>query len=362
MTLRWLLIASHVPPGGALGGMVRYTVEMAAALSARPDVELHVLCDKAATDYWVAQLGDADLVHPLAGVPTPAQAFMERRGIGSAAFKQRFDVIQGTKHIIPKGTGAIGVLTVHDLLALDRPGDFSAVKGALLPGPYLRSVAEADVLVCISEATRDRLLSYVPQASQRAHVIPQANESAGLGLADPRPVAELTGGPFALVVGDSSRRKNLPLVVDAWPAVREQVPDARLAVVGPPPVGPGSRIGAEPLDPGVLPLGRVDDAVLRWAYANAHVVLCPSLLEGFGLPSVEGLRAGTPVITSEDPALCEASGIAAKHVSSLAPEQWVAAIVEALQVRGAASPPPTRTWEHVAAETVAAVEAVRHAS
>ena len=106
-------------------------------------------------------------------------------------------------------------------------------------------------------------------------------------------------------------------------------------------------------------LGRVSDDALRWAYAHAHVVLCPSLLEGFGLPSVEGLRAGTPVITSEDPALCEASGSAARHVSTLEPQRWADEIVAALAVRGTAVPPPPRTWQQVADETV---EAVRDAS
>lgn len=354
MSLRWLLLASHVPPGGALGGMVRYTVEMARALAARPDVELEVLSGPEATDFWAQELGDPNRVHAIAGVPVPAQAWLERQGRGSSAFGQDFDVIQGTKHILPKNVSGTGLLTVHDLLPLDRPGDFGMLKRMFLPGPYLASAAEADVLVCISEATRDRLLSYVPEVADRTRLIPLANESEGLSEAAPQPIAELEGAPFALVVGDSSPRKNLPLVVNAWSQVRTRVPDARLAVVGPPSWGE-SQVGSGGLDPGVRMLGRIDDEALRWAYANAHVVLCPSLLEGFGLPSVEGLRAGTPVITSDDPALCEASGAAAQHVSSLEPQQWVDAIVAALQVRGSAQPPPVRTWQQVAAETVKAV-------
>lgn len=354
--LRWLLMASHVPPGGALGGMVRYTVELARALVARPDIELSVLCAAEAVDYWAAEVGDVRRAYPLARVPVPAQGWLERQGRGSEAFRQNFDVIQGTKHLLPRRTTATTVLTVHDLLPLDRPGDFGRLKRALLPGPYLASAAEADVLVCISAATRDRLLSYVPQVADRTSVIPLANESAGLGAAEPRAIAELRNTPFALVVGDSSPRKNLPLVVNAWPEVRRRIPDARLAVVGPPSWGE-SHLGSGHLDPGVQILGRIDDDQLRWAYAHAHVVLCPSLLEGFGLPSVEGLRAGTPVITSEDPALCEASGAAARHVSSLEPRHWVDAIVDALAERGTVTRPVTRTWQQVADETV---RAVRH--
>ena len=132
--LRWLLMASHVPPGGALGGMVRYTVELARALVARPDVELSVLCAAEAVDYWAAEVGDVRRAYPLARVPVPAQGWLERQGRGSEAFRQNFDVIQGTKHLLPRRTTATTVLTVHDLLPLDRPGDFGRLKRALLPG------------------------------------------------------------------------------------------------------------------------------------------------------------------------------------------------------------------------------------
>lgn len=356
MTLRWLLLASHVPAGAARGGMVRYTVELAHGLAAHPDVELHVLANAQAVDYWAALVGP-DRTHaigavPVGSVPVAAVSLLERYGIGSRAFRESFDVVQGTKHLVPRSTSAVRVLTVHDLLPLDRPGDFGLAKRVLLPGPYLASARDADVLVCISEATRDRLLSYVPEVAARARVVPLANTSAGLSDVTPQPVAELAG-PFALVVGDPSRRKNLPLVVDAWPAVRERVPEARLAVVGPPGWGQAS-VSSGGVDPGVLMLGRVDDEALRWCYEQATVVLCPSLLEGFGLPSVEGLMAGTPVITSEDPALCEASGDHAEHVHSLDRVGWVRAIVAAFTQPRRVDPPPVRTWEDVAEDTVRA--------
>ena len=359
MRLRWLLIASHVPPGGALGGMVRYTVELAAALAADPDVELHVLADPGAAQYWADLIGDSSRVHRLVSLPSAGQALLERNSPSVRNLCDTFDVVQGTKHIIPRRCAATTVLTVHDLLPLDRPRDFGFLKRTLLPGPYLRSAAEANVLVCVSAATRDRLLSYLPDVAHRTAVVPLANASEGLTRATATPIAELADRTFALVVGDSSRRKNLPFVVDAWPRVRRQVPDATLAVVGPP-SWVDSRVGQGTVDPGVLILGRIDDDALRWAYSHAHVVLCPSLLEGFGLPSVEGLREGTPVITSDDPALCEASGDVATHLSSLAQDQWVGAIVEALRRRRSVSPPPVRSWAMVAAETVAAVKERRH--
>ena len=181
-----------------------------ACLVARPDVELSVLCAAEAVDYWAAEVGDDAAGVSIGSRSGAGSGLVGRQGRGSEAFRQNFDVIQGTKHLLPRRTTATTVLTVHDLLPLDRPGDFGRLKRALLPGPYLASAAEADVLVCISAATRDRLLSYVPQVADRTSVIPLANESAGLGAAEPRAIAELRNKPFALVVGDSSPRKNLP--------------------------------------------------------------------------------------------------------------------------------------------------------
>ena len=356
--LRWLLIASHVPAGGAHGGMVRYTVEIARALAAMPEIELHILSNAEAVDFWASEIVPASQVYGLWKSPTAVQSLLERNAIGSKAFSDSFDVIHGTKHLLPRRGTATKLLAVHDMLALDRPGDFGLAKRFLLPRPYLKSIAEADVIVTNSAATADRVLSYVPSARDRTTVVLLANESLDepdSETTENPELPDLVGQPFALVVGDLSLRKNLPLVVDAWPRVREQIPDALLAVVGPPSWGDGAIQSDDELDPGVKILGRIDDDSLRWAYTNARVVLCPSLLEGYGLPSVEGLQAGTPVITSDDPALCEASGDAALHVSSLAPDQWVSAIVDALDNPRRVTPPPERSWREVAAETVAAV-------
>jgi glycosyltransferase involved in cell wall biosynthesis len=355
MTIKWLLMASHVPAGGGLGGMVRYTVEVARGLAAHPDIQLSVLADPSAATFW-ADIVSRDRVHSLPNVPTPIQSALERQGRGSRAFNEPFDVIHGTKHILPKHHRArTTALTVHDFLPLDRPGDFGVLKRALLPGPYLASASEADALVCVSAATKDRLLSYQPAVADRAHVVPLANESAGLADANSEPVAELIGQDFALVVGDPSPRKNLEFLVDLWNEVTSQHGSAKLVSVGPPAWQGGEGLANEPEHPGIVQLGRINDDALRWCYENARVVLCPSLLEGFGLPSVEGLRFGTPVITSADPAMCEATKADATHISTLDRQRWVAAIVAAFRSPTRVPEPSVRTWQEVANETVEAV-------
>lgn len=355
--LRWLLMATHVPAGGAGGGMVRYTVEVAAALHRRDDVSLSVAASADAVPYFTDLLGDPARVHAVPTLPTVARSVLERH----TRLVERggpHDVVHGTKHLLPRATSALRLLTVHDMVMVDRPQDFGLLKRRLLTGPYLASVRGAHVLVCVSAATRARLLEEVPGVGGRARVVPLA-VSSDLLRARPRAVPALAGRRFAVVVGDASLRKNLGLLVDCWDEVRARVPDAVLAVAGPPSWAAsdhGEAFERLAAAGAVLPLGRVPDEELRWCYEHAAVALCPSLLEGFGLPAVEALAFGAPLVTSTDPALVEASGDAALHLPPDDPRAWVVAVSAALERGRPASPPPrpVRTWDEVAAGTVAA--------
>jgi glycosyltransferase involved in cell wall biosynthesis len=350
--IRWLLMATQVPAEGSGGGIVRYTVELARALAQRTDVELHILSGRDAIPFWTRMV-PGDQIHPVPNLPTTVLGMYERYGY-HRIFQAPWDVVQGTKHLLPRRSRGRQVLTVHDLLPLDRPGDFNAAKRHLLPQPFLASVAGADRVISVSAATAARVNSYLPEVSERIRVVPLANETVGLTAA-PEAIPELAGQQFALVVGDANYRKNLPLVVDAWPAVRREVPDARLAVVGPTAWGATKTHSGKQVDPNVHFLHQVPDAQLRWAYEQAAVTLCPAILEGFGLPSVEALRLGSPVITSEDPALCEASGLHGNHLSALEPERWERTIIDYLQQPRPKASLAVRTWQEVAAETVQAV-------
>jgi hypothetical protein len=100
--LRWLLLATHVPASGSGGGMVRYCVELARALSARADVELHVLCTAETRDFFTALLG-AGRAHLLLGLPVPVRSMVERAGPEVLpVLRQRWDVVQGAKHLLPR--------------------------------------------------------------------------------------------------------------------------------------------------------------------------------------------------------------------------------------------------------------------
>lgn len=360
--LRWLLLATHVPASGQGGGIVRYTTEMAAALHARSDIELHVLTTSATAPFFTALVPGA-LIRSTPTLPRLAMALFERWGVRLTLSRNSFDVVHGTKHLLPHKLSATSILTVHDMILLDRPGDFDPVKRHFLRRPYLASLRDADILVSVSRASAQRINAWMPRAEGKVRVVPLATSSA-LTAVTSRPVPQLRDRRFALVVGDPSPRKNLPMIIDAWSRVSSRVPEAVLVVVGPDSWGE-TRYGAKfeqlQSDGKLLRLTNLGDSGLRWCYENAGVVLCPSLVEGFGLPAVEALDFGAPLVTSLDPALCEVSGDRAVHLPADRVDLWGEAIAKALlEGRRTLSPDSSprrvvRSWAEVAAQTVAAV-------
>ena len=104
-------------------------------------------------------------------------------------------------------------------------------------------------------------------------------------------------------------------------------------------------------------LPRISDDALAWSYRNAAVALCPSYMEGFGLPAAEAAAAGAPMVVSEDPALSAAAPASALRAASWDVDSWVAAVEKVLAGEGRAAPDPelVRRWADVADETISAI-------
>jgi glycosyltransferase involved in cell wall biosynthesis len=375
-TMRWLVLATHIGRTGAGGGMIRYAVEMIRNLNQFEAIDVHVLCTKDGAQFFQTELGfNSKQIHIAPTMPVIGLSLLERYSL-HPVFAQKWDVIQGAKHLLPRFVRKTTktLLTAHDTLPLDRPTDFTTLKRTLLRNQYLESLREADGVVCVSEATRSRVRSYVPSVQKKSTVTRLAVSDI-LRTVNPEPIRELINRRFALVVGDASPRKNLAFVGRCWTGVIERDPEAVLAIVGP--KGWGTNEGFAELQNLVTKgravlLGHVSNAELRWAYEHASVTLCPSLLEGFGLPVAEALAAGSPVVSSTDPAQMEAGatilnsmpGAWIRHLSVTNPEPWIHEICERLQTPRVHTRPVTaigaepsltvaarRTWADVAGET-----------
>jgi glycosyltransferase involved in cell wall biosynthesis len=212
-----------------------------------------------------------------------------------------------------------GVPIVYDLVTFDRrarPSRRSAVIERLTLG---LAVQRAAGLLTISHSTREDLLRRFPSAAGRVrvaqlgaapHLAPDRGEApahtAGAGMLDQ---------PFILAVGTIEPRKNLVGLIDAYTLLPEHVRDRyRLLVAGK--IGWRSHAplaAMESLGDRCVYLGCVEDAVLAELYRRCAVFCYPSLAEGFGLPIVEAMRSGAPVLTSDRPASHEVGGDAARY-------------------------------------------------
>ncbi len=203
------------------------------------------------------------------------------------------------------------VVTVHDLAFRDFPETvspgFRRVYEVLVPAAMKR----ADRIITVSEAERARMLGHFPDAADR--LVAVAN--GGLprhrpvpSSADPAPPA----GPFLLYVGSLNPRKNVAGVIAACRSLLAARPDLRAVFVGDP-AGIYQAVDLGPADERMVFAGKLGDAALEAHYEAASVLLFPSFHEASGLPPVEAMAHGCPVVVSEIAALRERCGDAALY-------------------------------------------------
>lgn len=279
------------------------------------------------------------------------------------------DVFHATAYAMPRVDRVPVVLTVHDLTLLRRP---ELGTGALRRSveSAARRANEARLVIADSQATADDLVALAGVAAARVRVVPLGVSAAFRPLPPETARAHVAARfrfdqPYLLHVGTLEPRKNLPLLIAAcaglWRAGRLT---HRLILAGSPGWGAAAvadaiaRHGAEQF---VVQLGAVDAADLPPLYAGADAVVLPSLNEGFGLPLLEALACGAPVIAANAGALPEVAGDAALLVDPADAEAWADAIRrvvtdEELRSRLRVAGPPRAapfTWERCARETLA---------
>lgn len=225
-------------------------------------------------------------------------------------------------------TGGIpGLVVVHDLGLLDmafsgdRPVDGWSHRVQLA---HFRALRHATRIVTVSYFTRERLLHHFPQLAQRVAVVPNGVSETFLNYRRCREealerlrqsVSGVCGEPLLLYVGSESPRKNLPLLFAVLRVLKERHPKIQLLKIGAP---DHPRFRQEMLDSlrvARLELGRdvllvegASDDLLLDAYRAANVLVSTSLYEGFGLPALEALAVGTPVVVTNRASFPEVVG------------------------------------------------------
>lgn len=274
----------------------------------------------------------------------------------------RCDVFHATNYVLPPSRRAAGVLSVHDLSFVQHADTVSAATlryRTLVP----RGLARNPVVLTLTESLGDEVAAHYRLDRGRVRAarpgvdapwftepVPDADARRRLGLPE----------RYVIFVGTVEPRKNLPVLLEAL---------RRLGPAAPPLLLAGPSGWGAPLDRdlvgslAVQRLGWVDDAVLRSAVAGAEALVLPSRHEGFGLTPLEALACGTPVVTSDLPALREVTAEWARYTPVGDPDALAAAVLAELDSGSAAQPGARQsrrdhasafTWRRCAEEALVA--------
>ncbi len=231
----------------------------------------------------------------------------ERFGLGRSL--RPGDLLFAPANLIPSRWSGPSVLVLHDALMEARPSDFSWTTHVRFRHRYRDAARRADLVIVPSASTARDAEEFYGVARERIAVIPPAPDPSfrpldpvDPAILDARKQLGIGASPFFLFAGKRSKRRNVPRVLEAFAAHSERFPTHRLVFVGDTSHPALLRLG------GVIDAGFVSEDVLRGLYGSAIAVLYPSEHEGYGLPVVEAMASGCPVVTLRRDALIEAGG------------------------------------------------------
>jgi glycosyltransferase involved in cell wall biosynthesis len=241
-------------------------------------------------------------------------------GLPAKAGREDVDVLHCPTHRAPVHSPVPLVVTFHDLAILRHPETFNRWTRTYSRRTLPRIVQAAERIIAVSEFTKRELLELLDVPEEKVRVIPNAVGPPFQASGD------AASGDYVLAVSTLEPRKNLPRLVEAF---RQAGLDGlELLVAGAPGWG-GVRVEGD----GIRWLGEVGDDELARLYRGARCVAYVSLYEGFGLPVLEAMACGAPVVAGRNEASEEVAGSAAVLVDPLDPQAIAAGLAEAVDRR-----------------------------
>lgn len=223
------------------------------------------------------------------------------------------------------------MVTIHDAAFVDTPAAYSWAFRNWYRWLMPRLAKRAVKLFTVSEFSRERLAEVCGVKPEKFAITPCAADERFRPATEQelRDVREALNLPprYILSLGSLDRRKNLRSVIKAWGTLPQWHDDITLVLAG----GQGkSRVFSEPdlnpIPPAVQPLGYVDDKWLPALYSGAEAFVFASSYEGFGIPTLEAMACGTPVICSSTTAFPSVAGDAVEYVDPASIESIAAGI------------------------------------
>jgi glycosyltransferase involved in cell wall biosynthesis len=313
--------AVPVRPGGA----GYYTIAVARGLAARDDVDLTLISRRDDLDRWTTMAGERAGVNGAVPNSRPGRLLFEQVGFPSLLGALGVSVHHAPHYTMPGRARVPSTVTIHDCTFFDHPEWHVRSKAAFFRRAISRAALQAGSLVCVSQVTAARLraccevrapIVVAPHGVDHQRFRP-AEASNGSDMTELDAVGVPTDRPLVVFLGTLEPRKGVAPLVAAFDRVADAHPEAVLVLGGQ--MGWGladteralavARHGERIIRTGYLP-----DAAVPALLRRATVVAYPALEEGFGLPALEALACGAPLITTEGTAMAEMAEGAAQLV------------------------------------------------
>jgi glycosyltransferase involved in cell wall biosynthesis len=315
-----LIDATAVPADR--GGVGRYVDGLVTALDSA-DVSLAVVCQRSDTERYSRLAPHVEVLSgPTAISHRPARLAWEQTGLPLVAQSVGAEVIHSPHYTMPLHTSIPVVVTVHDATFFSEPALHSAVRGAFYRSATRTAVRRATRVVVPSFSTRDELVRLLEADPDRIDVARHGVDSATFHVADQAERDRVTARlgikqqPYVAFLGVLERRKNVPNLIRGWVQACDGLAEPPALVLA------GSSgwddevdqaVAEVPAGLRVLRPGYLRPADLAGLLGGAAVVAYPSAAEGFGLPVLEAMACGAPVMTVARLSLPEVGGDAVDY-------------------------------------------------
>jgi alpha-1,3-rhamnosyl/mannosyltransferase len=327
---------------GVVGGSEEYTTRLLAGIAeeAPDDLEIVLFTNKAfAATYPELVDAFATVVAPVEGAHKSLRILAETTWLAGAARRERMELLHHAGGTIPPLRLTPSIVTIHDLQPLLLPSNFSPVKQAYLRWRLPPSARGPRLITTLTEHTKRTIVERLSVAAERVVVVPPGYSVA---LTEPPTVDPVEAyelhGPFFLYPAITYPHKNHLVLVRAFAQVVAHQPDALLVLTSSAAqmeqaiLDEADALG---LQDNIRRLGRVARGDLDWMVRHAVAVTFPSRFEGFGLPVLEAMGNGCPVIASSASALPEVVGEAGILVDPDDVDGWATAMIRLLDEQAA---------------------------
>jgi glycosyltransferase involved in cell wall biosynthesis len=304
------------------GGVGRYLIGLLGGLAARGDCDLTFFTTRGDTARWI-NVNPRLCVRDVAPRLRPTRLAWEQLALPREIGKTGAMVHHSPHYTMPRLAGVPKVVTIHDMTFVSHPEWHQRSKVRFFRYWIETACRHADVLVCVSNATAEKLLDFrrprgrvvvAPHGVDLNFFSPQGASDDATRVLQRYGIAE----PYLLFLGTVEPRKNVPGLVRAFDLLSDKHPDLSLVIGGAPGWGEAQVEAAtrQARHPGrIRRLGYIPEPAMPVLLRRAAVVAYPSFEEGFGLPVLEALACGAPTVTTRGTAMEEASGGAARLVT-----------------------------------------------